>query len=142
MVELARRHGDGSLFMSAISESQAIPRKYLHSLLTVLRAAGLVRSLRGSRGGYMLARDPAAITAADVIIALEGPVVLVDCAGRVPHCTLYGSCPTAALWQDLGKMISRRLAEVTLQDLVEEWVADASEDSALPEADRLTRDAR
>lgn len=117
MVELARGFGQGPLFMSAISARQRIPRKYLHSLLTILRSAGLVHSLRGSRGGYTLARPPADITAADVVIALEGPMLLVDCEERGTCCEMYDTCPTRELWQDLGTMIEERLRSVTLTDL-------------------------
>ncbi|MBD3237046.1 MAG: Rrf2 family transcriptional regulator [Candidatus Eisenbacteria bacterium] len=120
MVELACYYGQGPLFMSAISASQGIPRKYLHSLLTTLRGAGFVHSLRGSQGGYSLARAPAEITAADVVIALEGPMVLVDCEERGARCERYDVCPTRQLWEELGAMIEERLRTVSLADLVRE----------------------
>jgi len=120
MVELARHFGQGPLDMRSITERQKIPRKYLHSLLTSLRAAGLLRSLRGSRGGYVLSRPPAEITARDVVVALEGPLLLVDCSERGPRCELFESCTTRALWRDLSRAIEERLTAVTLEQLARE----------------------
>jgi Rrf2 family protein len=120
MVELARNYGNGPLEMRVITERQKIPRKYLHALLTSLRTAGLVRSLRGSRGGYALARPPAEISAHDVILALEGPIVLVDCRERGSECELRDACVTRGLWQELSRMIEKRLVAVSLADLARE----------------------
>jgi Rrf2 family transcriptional regulator, cysteine metabolism repressor len=117
MIEIARNYGAGPLEMRVITERQKIPRKYLHALLTTLRASGLIRSLRGSHGGYTLARPPAQISARDVVVALEGPVVLVDCKERGPSCELFESCPTRALWWDLSRIIDERLAAVSLEEM-------------------------
>lgn len=117
MVELARCYGDGPMLMSSISGKQEIPRKYLHALLTSLRASGLVRSVRGSRGGYVLARAPLQITAADILKALEGPFLLVDCDERGTRCKMYRSCATRELWAGLGRAIERHLTEITLAEL-------------------------
>jgi len=118
MVELARHWGRGGpLEMRVITERQQIPRKYLHALLTSLRAAGLVRSLRGSHGGYTLSRAPEEINVRDIVVALEGPIVLVDCNERGTPCQLFDCCTTRDLWQELSEMVEQRLAAVTLNDL-------------------------
>lgn len=117
MVELARHYGKGPLEMRVITERQQIPRKYLHALLTSLRAAGLVRSLRGSHGGYTLSRDPEQINVRDIVIALEGPIVLVDCHERGQPCELYDCCATRDLWLELSQMVEQRLAAVNLGEL-------------------------
>lgn len=117
MVELARHAGDGPLLMRAITERQGIPRKYLHAILTALRSRGLVRSLRGSRGGYALGRPPEEITALDIIRALEGDIVLVDCAEHGELCGRNRTCATRALWLELSRTIERQLAGVTLAEL-------------------------
>jgi Rrf2 family protein len=123
MVELARHHGAGPILMRAISEQQGIPRKYLHALLTELRQAGLVHSLRGSRGGYSLAHDPSEITARDVVHALEGRLMLVDCGESGTPCGRYETCSTRRLWEDLTRIIEERLASVTLADLARDQAA-------------------
>jgi len=118
MVELARHWGRGGpLEMRVITERQQIPRKYLHALLTSLRAAGLVRSLRGSHGGYTLSRAPEQINVRDIVIALEGPIVLVDCNERGQPCDLYDCCATRDLWLELSQVVERRLAAVNLAEL-------------------------
>lgn len=117
MVELARHHGRGPLLMRAITENQGIPRKYLHAILTALRAEGLVRSVRGSRGGYTLARSPERITALDVVRALEGEIELVDCHERGVACPLRALCSTQALWADVSRKIQRELAAITVAEL-------------------------
>ena len=117
MVDMARHQGNGPVMMRAITERQGIPRKYLHSLLMSLKGAELVRSLRGSRGGYVLAKDPSAITAREILQALEGRICLVDCSERGSLCNMYGSCATRLLWADLGKLIEGHLNLVTLADL-------------------------
>lgn len=117
MIDLALHQGEGPVMMRAITERQGIPRKYLHALLTSLRKAELVRSVRGSRGGYVLARDPSRISAREVVEALEGRIKLVDCRERGSLCKMYGSCKTRRLWADLGHMLAERLGQTSLSEL-------------------------
>ncbi|MCL6581714.1 MAG: Rrf2 family transcriptional regulator, partial [Firmicutes bacterium] len=71
--ELARHHGEGPLPLKAVAEEQGIPEAYLEQLVAALRRAGLVRSVRGAQGGYVLSRSPEKITVGDVVRVLEGP---------------------------------------------------------------------
>ncbi len=105
--------------MVAISEQQGIPRKYLHALLTTLRSAELVRSVRGSGGGYVLGRGPEEITLGELVRVLEGPINLAGGAegeGRLP-----GSEPTVdeEVWNSLSALIEAKLGEISLALLVE-----------------------
>jgi Rrf2 family protein len=122
MVDLASQNGDGPMLMGAIAERQEVSRKYLHALLTALKAAGLVRSVRGSGGGYCLTRDPAEITVGEVLRALEGPVLLRDCVQDDTACRRSMGCITRRLWEVLSHEIEERLNSVTLRDLVEHRV--------------------
>ncbi len=117
MVDLAVHQESGPVMMRAITERQGISRKYLHALLVQLKEAGLVRSVRGSRGGYVLARDPATISAKDVLDVLEGRVMLADCGDPGKLCRMSRSCRTRALWEELEGLIDRRLACVSIADL-------------------------
>ena len=126
MVEMARSQNGGPVMMRQITERQRIPRKYLHSLLTDLRKNGLIRSLRGSRGGYVLARDPEKITAREIIEILEGKIKLVDCREHGGPCKMYRSCATRALWADLGDLLRDRLDGVTLAQLADDRPARRS----------------
>src|ERR1041384_6511058 len=74
MVDLARNHGNGTVSLHAVAEREQLPEAYLEQLVAVLRKAGLVNGKRGAGGGYILAREPAQITAGDVVRALEGPI--------------------------------------------------------------------
>ena len=73
MVQLGAHHGRGPASLAEIAQAEDLPRAYLEQLVMSLRDAGLVRSTRGARGGYELARDPALIKMSDVLRALEGP---------------------------------------------------------------------
>jgi Rrf2 family protein len=118
MVDLARRHDAGPVSVGEISDHLVVSRKYLHALMAALKTAGLVHSRPGCRGGYSLARPPVMIPALDVLLALEGPTRLRDCALDAAVCFRSSDCVTRALWMELGELIEARLAEVTLHDLI------------------------
>jgi Rrf2 family protein len=124
MVELARHPGDSPMLMRSISESQSIPPKYLHAILTALRSGGLVRSIRGSRGGYALTRPAAEITALDIVRALEGEIEVVDCGESGRPCVRSGVCPTRTLWAAVSDSIAAQLGAVTLAELARRGKAD------------------
>jgi Rrf2 family transcriptional regulator, cysteine metabolism repressor len=78
MIELAKNHGEGPTSLKAIAQANDLSEHYLEQLVAPLRNAGLVRSIRGAYGGYVLALEPSKITAGDVIRVLEGPITLVE----------------------------------------------------------------
>ncbi|MBS4194784.1 cysteine metabolism transcriptional regulator CymR [Lederbergia citri] len=78
MIELAKRHGEGPVSLKSIAQSHDLSEHYLEQLAGPLRNAGLVRSIRGAYGGYVLADEPSKITAADIIRVLEGPISPVE----------------------------------------------------------------
>jgi FeS assembly SUF system regulator len=86
-------------------------------VLKLLHRRGLVRSTRGLRGGYRLARPPAEITAAQILDALEGPVALIECARHVHHCSIESTCGVGRAWQRVSLAIRRALSEITLVEL-------------------------
>lgn len=94
MVELALQHGRGPVLVPVIAERQELPGKYLHVLLGSLKAAGLVRAQRGPSGGCELARHPGAISALEVVEALEGR----PAAEQEDSATSVGSRVVAELW--------------------------------------------
>ena len=87
-------------------------------LLKSLGRAELVTSTRGASGGYQLARDPANISAADVIDALEGPVSITECSASDSHCDYEDVCSVGGAWQRINIAIRRALDEVSLLDLL------------------------
>ena len=78
MIDLAKKHGEGPTSLKSIAQSNNLSEHYLEQLVTPLRNAGLVKSVRGAYGGYKLTREPHEITAGDVIKVLEGPITPVE----------------------------------------------------------------
>jgi Rrf2 family transcriptional regulator, cysteine metabolism repressor len=130
MVELARRVGDDPVPLAEIAAHDGLPLAYLEHLVARLRKAGLVDSRRGSRGGYMLAREASEITMAEVVEALEGSIAPIECISQAPDGSIVCSresghdgsqahvCPTKLLWTRVRVSIVRTLRETTLADLV------------------------
>lgn len=77
-LELAKRIGDGPISLRSIAQDKNLSEHYLEQLIGPLRNAGIVKSIRGAHGGYVLNGDPEKITAGDIIRTLEGPIVLVE----------------------------------------------------------------
>src|SRR5579863_2465448 len=99
----------------ALETGLAVPT--VSKLLKQLHRQGLVQSTRGLHGGYLLARAPAQISAANIIDALEGPVALTECAGRASHCCIETTCLVGRAWQRVTQAIRRSLQEITLLEL-------------------------
>lgn len=135
MIELARHFGEPAVLMSDVARREDLSRKYLHALLTSLRSAGLVRSVRGAGGGFVLTRHPAEIRLNEVVHALEGPLSLVPCVADQRRCRKAGKCTARRVWQQLSAALESMLSSVTLQDLLvmESGVCDA------PRADKQSR---
>lgn len=117
-IELAIRYGEGPVMVREIAENQDISERYLEHILNTLRASGLVRSTRGARGGYELARHPSAITLGDIISSLEGPMDIVSCTGDM-NCPKISQCVMCEVWCDIKNSIESILNNYTLQDAAE-----------------------
>ena len=119
MLELASHYGEGAIELKEIAQRERIPPKYLEQVITPLRTAGLVKSARGSKGGYSLGKPPSEISLRDVYEVLEGPVHLVDCLRDPKVCQRVSSCVTRDIWQEVSEAIDRIFRSVTLQDMLE-----------------------
>ena len=95
--------------IKAIVEREGVPEAYLEQLIAVLRKGGLVTSIRGAQGGYMLSRPAGEITVGNVLRALEGDLSLVSCLAGEDVCHKSGGCPTRAVWQKLRDGINQVL---------------------------------
>ena len=102
-----------------IAERTALPQPYLEQILLALKGAGLVRSKRGVGGGYILSRLPEEITLAQIVSAVDGPIVVGDFGE--PHqngaCDHEGQCVLLSIWADVGEQMRRLLEESTLADV-------------------------
>jgi len=119
MFELARRHGAGPTRIGDIADRQAIPARFLEGILNQLRQAGLLRSVRGSRGGYELAVEPSQVTVGDMMRIIEGPIAPTDClAEGGTDCPLYGSCAFLPMWRRAAEALGAVYDGTTFADLL------------------------
>jgi len=116
MIDINNNGKDGKpVTLAAISERQFISLSYLEQLFRSLRAGGLVRSIRGPGGGYLLAHPANEITIADVIQAVNEPIRTTMCENAVRGCHRGKRCDTHQLWDAMGKHIYRFLHAVTIE---------------------------
>ncbi|MBO8169747.1 MAG: Rrf2 family transcriptional regulator [Thermoanaerobacteraceae bacterium] len=122
MFDLAQRYGTGPVSLKSIAARQEISEHYLEQLIAVLRKAGLVKSVRGAQGGYMLAREPEEIKVGEIIRALEGPIAPMECVSEEDpeECHRSESCITRKIWRRVRDSISEVLDAITLQDMCDE----------------------
>jgi Rrf2 family protein len=132
MTELARRHEDAPVTLKVVADAQAIPKKYLYSVFESLKVAGLVSAARGVGGGYALAASPVEITVLDVVEAVEGPQVLVDCVESPGICERSGCCVTQELWQEMSEAVRRALSSTSLQDMAVRFSTAEQDGSTCP----------
>ncbi len=118
MYEIAKGYPDSPVNIKAISRRQDVSIHYLEQILNRLRRAGLIKSIKGPGGGYVLTRSPSDISIADILTELEGPLALTSCLNPEEGCIRVERCVTHLLWKALGKQIEEFLNTVTLDDLV------------------------
>jgi Rrf2 family protein len=119
MSEFARHVGQGPLSLAEVARNQGISQAYLEQIAIDLRRAGLLHSQRGAQGGYYLARAPEATTAGDVIRALEGAILPVQCVAeqRCMPCDREDGCTTRGIWEEVRDRLVETLDSITLADL-------------------------
>jgi Rrf2 family iron-sulfur cluster assembly transcriptional regulator len=110
-------NGKGPVTLANVSERQRISLSYLEQLFGKLRRHGLVDSVRGPGGGYNLAHPAAAVSVADIILAVDEPIDATQCGGK-ENCLDDRRCMTHELWTNLNAHIFSFLQSVTLEQLV------------------------
>ncbi|GGJ17313.1 cysteine metabolism transcriptional regulator CymR [Paenibacillus hunanensis] len=111
MMELASRFGEGPTSLKSIAERNQLSEHYLEQLIAPLRNAGLVKSIRGAYGGYILSREPEGITAGEIIRVLEGPISVVDFTDEDVAAKRH-------LWLQIRDAIASVIDSTTLKDLI------------------------
>jgi len=120
MVDLAQNYASNEpIPLFQVAERQGISEGYLEQLMTYLRKGGLVRSVRGAQGGYLLAREPSRITAGEIIRCLEGPLSPTDCVSEddPEFCDRADACVTRLLWERVRESVASVLDNTSLEDL-------------------------
>ena len=128
MVDLATQSAKGNPIALADAERQEISLSYLEQLFGKLRKGGIVKSVRGPGGGYLLARSAADTRISDIVLSVDEPLAATRCAPGAPEgCHSNKSrCLTHDLWEELGNQIFLYLSSVSLEDVVEKRVLGSS----------------
>jgi FeS assembly SUF system regulator len=120
MSSIARHCGQSRINAAQLAEETGIPVPTVQKLVSKLSAAGLLRSVRGAGGGFKLARPAAAVSLADIIEAIEGPIAMTACVDSGKHdCGMEGTCRVQAHWPVVNQAVRGALAGVNLNSLAE-----------------------
>lgn len=122
MIDLADYSEDTPQSIANIAMRQSISDSYLEQLMAKLKKAGLITSIRGSQGGYVLARSSDEISVGDILRALEGDLSPVDCIGIKGEntCTSSDNCVTRLVWKRISDSIEDAVNSISLRELVED----------------------
>lgn len=123
IVDLAVHDKDGQVSLKCVAERQGLSENYLEQLFSSLKKSGLVKSVRGAQGGYLLAKAAENISVGDVLRSLEGTLCPVDCIDlEMPvNCDKADSCVTATVWSKLRDKINEVVDSISIADLVLEY---------------------
>ncbi|MCI8561691.1 MAG: Rrf2 family transcriptional regulator [Dorea sp.] len=122
MIDLARYSGKEPVTIGSIAARQNISERYLEQIVALLKKGGLVKSIRGASGGYVLARQMKEISVGDILRVLEGSLEPVKCAAfdSEDGCMASDGCVTKYVWQKINESIARAVDEMNLEELVSE----------------------
>jgi Rrf2 family protein len=112
-------HGDsGPVTLKEMSRRQDLSRKYLGQIINQLLTAGILESIRGPRGGYLLSRSPDQIRVGEIVRALDGSVAPSRCVENPGVCERNGNCATREIWTRVKESVESVIDETTVADLV------------------------
>ncbi|MCK4998208.1 MAG: Rrf2 family transcriptional regulator [Anaerohalosphaera sp.] len=117
--ELAKEYGNKPVHSKLIAQRTNVPAKYLEQIVTIFLNAGLLESIRGAKGGFLLAKPPSQIRLIDVFTALEGKLIAEPCPEHREHSPNCPDCVYRQFIQQINDAVSSKLAKTTLQDLVD-----------------------
>lgn len=120
MFEIAKGYPSSPTTIREVAERQEVSVAYLEQILNTLRKAGLILSVKGPGGGYLLSRPPAMVSIGEILRELEGPVAITSCLDPMEGCSRVDFCVTHLLWRSLGEKIEAFLNTITLGDLLNE----------------------
>ena len=119
MIDLAEHFDEGPVHIGDISKRQDISVKYLEQLIIPLKKGEFIKSIRGPKGGHMLAKSPEKITIGEIVRLLEGGFALTGCVGNPDECQRSSGCPTRSVWEEATKAMYDKLNSVTLKEMIE-----------------------
>ena len=119
LVDLARNGNQGPVQMGEISKRQDISVKYLEQLIRPLKQANMVNSVRGPKGGHLLAKKPEDITLGQIVRLFEGQSELVECISNPEKCSMSNDCQVRLAWGEATMVLYEKLDNTTIADLME-----------------------
>lgn len=120
LIDLAEHQMNGYVALRDIAERQGISKKYLEQIVTIFNGTDILKTNRGSQGGYRLAKSPDKCTVGEILRLTEGSLSPVACLEQNPiGCERSADCPTLPVWQGLYKVITEYLDSITLQSLID-----------------------
>jgi Rrf2 family protein len=119
MLDLAIHDENGPVLLREISKRLKISQKYLWQLIPPLKNAGLLLSVRGSKGGYKLAKRPKEINLFEILSALEGPLCFVDCVDDPSACKRNANCVIRDIWLELSQSMAHMMCSITLWNILQ-----------------------
>lgn len=124
MFALAQKSQQSPISIKVIANEENISEMYLEQLFKTLREAGLIKSVRGAQGGYVLACPPGQITVGEVLTALEGPLAPSDCVTDQNGCADAQGCAMRPIWSRIYDGINGVIDAITLQDMIDDFKND------------------
>ena len=121
LIDLATHDPAKPRLVRDIAESQQISEKYISRLIIDLRRARLVRSVRGMKGGFFLARSPKEITLLDILETMEGTISIVDCVMAPEKCAHNHGCTARGIWLRLNDGIRDLMRNITFEQILQEY---------------------
>ena len=118
MLDLAQHYDQGPVQIGDVSKRENISVKYLEQLIIPLKKANFIKSVRGPKGGHMLAKTPEEITVGDIVRILEGGINLSDCLENPEVCDKTTSCLTRGVWEEATKAMYDKLNSATLSKMI------------------------
>jgi Rrf2 family protein len=118
LIDIGFHFNGQPIFIKDISKRQNISKIYLEQIMLVLKNAGIVRSIRGTKGGFVLEKDPADLTMQEIVAILQGPISIVDCIINKKYCPKWSKCLTRELWIQVNNAIINTLDSITLKQMI------------------------
>jgi Rrf2 family protein len=121
MIELADNYGKGPVSLKSIEKNQYISWRYLQQLMPSLKKEGLVRVVKGNKGGYLLTRHPSSISIGEIIRAQKGSISFVECVENEEVCDYVERCPSRDIWIESGKILEKYFDSLSLENVCKKW---------------------
>lgn len=121
LLDLAEHQNCGFIALKDIAERQNISKKYLEQIIPIFNRSGILKTNRGSQGGYQLAKTPDKYTVGEILRLTEGSLSPIACVEQEPvECERSGECAMLPVWQGLYKVINEYLDGITLQNIMDQ----------------------